>query len=67
MFNSPLQYCPVCTQYVAIDQTQRECAQDHRCKESHCPLAHLFAGAQTQGAVADTLANAPEAPARSSR
>lgn len=42
MFNSPLHYCSVCTQYVATDQTKRECAQEHGCKVAACPLAHLF-------------------------
>lgn len=43
MFNSPLHYCPVCRQYVALDQSQRECAREHGClPQQACPLAHLF-------------------------
>ena len=43
MFNSPLHYCSVCGQYVALDQSRRECAHEHGCPpEQPCPLAHLF-------------------------
>lgn len=43
MFNSPLNYCPVCRQYVALDQSRRECAREHGClPQQPCPLAHLF-------------------------
>ena len=43
MFNSPLQYCPICMQQVALDQTKDECAHEQQCKADNCPLAHLFA------------------------
>jgi hypothetical protein len=46
MYNSPLQYCSECKQYVELDQTQTECAQQHGCKIGRCPLAHLFTDAQ---------------------
>lgn len=42
MFNSPLQFCPVCKEQVALDQTKEECAHEQRCKVDNCPLAHLF-------------------------
>jgi hypothetical protein len=43
MFNSPLSFCPVCKDYVALDQTQRECALEHRCAaQTKCPLRALF-------------------------
>ncbi|HWQ40376.1 MAG TPA: hypothetical protein VNM24_17490 [Burkholderiales bacterium] len=43
MFDSPLHYCPVCRQYVALDQSQPECAREHGCSPRQpCPLAHLF-------------------------
>jgi hypothetical protein len=43
MFNSPLHYCPACRQYVALDQSRRECASEHGCSpEQLCPMAHLF-------------------------
>jgi hypothetical protein len=43
MFNSPLQYCPGCKQYVELDQTRAECAEKHGCKDVECPLAKQFA------------------------
>ena len=46
MFNSPLQYCSECKQYVELDQTLAECAQQHGCKVERCPLAHLFMDAK---------------------
>jgi hypothetical protein len=42
MFNSPLQYCPICKQQVALDQTKYECAREQQCKAENCPLSHLF-------------------------
>ncbi len=42
MFNSPLQYCPICKQQVALDQTKEQCAEEQNCKVKDCPLSHLF-------------------------
>jgi hypothetical protein len=42
MFNSPLHYCKVCKQYVALDRPVEECASDHACKAQSCPSADLF-------------------------
>ena len=42
MFNSPLHYCKVCKQYVALDQSAKECAQEHGCQPEVCPYADLF-------------------------
>ncbi len=42
MYNSPLQYCPICKQHVALDQSKDECAAQNKCKTDACPLAHLF-------------------------
>jgi hypothetical protein len=42
MFNSPLHYCPLCKQYVELDQTQQECALQHGCKVEPCPFTNLF-------------------------
>lgn len=45
MFDSPIEYCPVCRQMVTLDQTRRECAKEHRCKEgTACPLQRFFSG-----------------------
>jgi hypothetical protein len=42
MFNSPLKYCAICKQYVALDQSTEECACKHGCRIEVCPYAHLF-------------------------
>lgn len=48
MFDSPLEYCPRCREYVALDQTQRKCAARHQCgTEEPCPLERYFADAKT--------------------
>lgn len=53
MFNSPLHFCPVCHQYVALDQSQHECAHEHGCLSTQpCPLAHLFSPPEPQAASA---------------
>jgi len=43
MFDSPFEYCGVCKHYVLLDQTQRQCACEHRCKVA-CPLQQAFTG-----------------------
>jgi len=45
MYDSPLAYCRVCKAWVALDQTQRECAERQQCRlgPSECPLARFFA------------------------
>jgi|KBSSwiStaDraftv2_1062776.scaffolds.fasta_scaffold465471_2 hypothetical protein len=42
MFNSPLHYCKVCKQYVALDRPAEECASEHACSAQSCPSADLF-------------------------
>ncbi len=61
MFNSPLHFCPVCHQYVALDQSRRECAREHGClPQQPCPLAHLFSPPEPQ--AASGLRGDPEDP-----
>ena len=45
MYDSPLAYCAVCKAWVALDQTQRECAERQPCRlgPGECPLASFFA------------------------
>ena len=63
MFNSPLHYCPMCRQYVALDQSQRECAHEHACSpQQPCPLAHLFSVHDPE-AVPERAGDAGDAPA----
>ena len=42
MLNSPLKYCPICKQHVALDQSKEECAREQHCKPENRPLSHLF-------------------------
>ena len=45
MFDSPIGPCPVCGQYVVLDQTQAECAREHHCDSAlPCPLQDCFTG-----------------------
>jgi hypothetical protein len=45
MLDSPFDYCKVCRAYVLLDQTQRQCAGEHRCAgRQDCPLAKYFTG-----------------------
>jgi hypothetical protein len=44
-FDSPIERCPVCQEYVLMDQTQKECAREHQCNmEEKCPLKSYFEG-----------------------
>lgn len=46
-FDAPIERCPVCKEYVLMDQAQQECAGEHSCdKGEKCPLAHYFTGAK---------------------
>lgn len=43
MFNSPLGHCVPTADYVELDQTQEDCAKQHRChKSTTCPLSSCF-------------------------
>ena len=44
MFDSPFDYCPQCGEMALLDQTQRECAEEHRCVDIDCPLRSWFCG-----------------------
>ena len=47
MFDSPLEYCPRCRDYVALDMPQRACAAEHGCGNEPCPLDRYFGGLRT--------------------
>jgi hypothetical protein len=49
MFDSPFTYCPRCGEMVLLDQTQRECAAEHRCGDIECPLGEIFSGIDFEG------------------
>lgn len=42
--DSSFQLCPVCNEYVLLDQSRRECAGEHACEASACPLKKFFTG-----------------------
>jgi hypothetical protein len=42
MFDSPIDWCRVCKDWVALDQTPAECARGHNCADRQCPLAALL-------------------------
>lgn len=44
MFDSPFDFCPVCKDYVMLDQTAGECAREHGCRLADCPLETCFTG-----------------------
>ena len=50
MFDSPFEFCQRCREFVLLDQTQRECAREHRCRDaSGCPLRRFFTGIEFAG------------------
>ncbi len=60
MFNSPLELCPVCKAYVALDQTPSECAAEHCCNQAAtCPLAKLFAAVASAAEREAALSSPP--------
>jgi len=44
MFDSPFTWCAKCGEVVLLDQTQCECAAEHRCGDIACPLLEMFSG-----------------------
>lgn len=60
MLDSPFDFCKVCREYVLLDQTQRQCAAEHRCRHgADCPLARYFSGIE--------FGQVPKPPARRKR
>ena len=42
--DSPMELCPICKEYVLLDQSHAECALEHHCQNHGCPLAKFFTG-----------------------
>jgi len=42
MFNSPLEWCSLCRNWVALDQSFEEHVRGCGCRRDACPLAALF-------------------------
>ena len=50
MFDSPFSFCALCQEVVLLDQTQRECAAEHKCRgDESCPLRRCFSGYDFSG------------------
>ncbi len=67
LIDSPFEICPVCDDYVFLDQTYGQCAREHHCGNMKCPLQRFFVGREawnSAGDVADTAGTEKE-PAES--
>ena len=53
LIDSPFEFCPVCDEYVFLDQTHRQCAQEHHCENVKCPLKRFFVGKEIQDSAGD--------------
>ena len=42
MFDSPLEWCGLCAEWIALDQGLAECARQHGCTLGPCPLKALL-------------------------
>lgn len=59
--DSSFQLCPVCNEYVLLDQTQRECAKEHGCEGKVCPFAGSFTGREfTESQTPSPAADEPD-------
>jgi hypothetical protein len=52
LIDSPFEICPVCDEYVFLDQTQKQCAREHHCENIKCPLQRFFVGREMQNSPA---------------
>lgn len=59
MFESPLDWCRVCKEWVALDQTVEECARQHRCRDGECPMIALLWAQRKQDDAASKLGLPP--------
>jgi len=46
-FDSPLHRCERCGEFVLMDQTVCECADEHQCDAASCPVLNFFEGKET--------------------
>lgn len=61
LIDSPFEICSVCDQYVFLDQTQEQCAREHKCGNINCPLKRYFTGKEVPDPESkDTEKNAGE-------
>ena len=59
LFDSPFEICPVCDEYVFLDQTKRECAREHHCENVECPLERYFVGKEMHETGGTGAQNSP--------
>lgn len=59
MFDSPLEVCRICGEWVLLDQTHKECAREHHCTVERCPLERYFTGVDFSQAKADSAGPVP--------
>ena len=43
-FDSPVYRCEGCGEFVLMDQTVRECSEEHQCNAADCPVLKFFEG-----------------------
>ena len=60
MFNSPLEWCPVVKDWVALDEGLAQCAKTKHCGVGYCPLAKLFASAEVRACALGDAASTSE-------
>ncbi len=53
LIDSPFEICPVCDEYVFLDQTHPQCAHEHHCGNIKCPLERFFVGRELQNSAGD--------------
>ncbi len=65
MFDSPLEMCLVCGDWVLLDQTRKECAREHHCTVERCPLERFFTGFDFSRPIEEFAAPVPAGKLRS--
>ena len=48
-FDSPVYRCEGCGEFVLLDQTVRECSEEHHCEAADCPVLKFFEGKEFRG------------------
>ena len=55
MFEPPMEYCPLCGEYVTLVQSRSDCARRQACSQGDaCPLSKAFAVTDFYHAGEDT-------------
>ena len=58
LIDSPFEICPVCEEYVFLDQTYQQCAREHHCGNMKCPLQRFFEGREMRNSAGDAAETA---------